>query len=454
MPRGRALLLLAGGIAVAAGAILGAYRFYRDRQPHEVRGSPTVEFSPNLEPGRRLRAQPAAARLPWPTYGLDPERTHFAAGLRVRPPVRRLWKGFADWSFIEFPPVIGYGRLYLGTNHGRVLAVAAATGRVLWHRQLGRCIAASPALAGGVVYVALMNALPCADPERSSPGYLQALDARTGRPLWRFRAGVTESSPLVVGRLVYFGSWDGRIYAVDVRTHRPRWTYATGGEVKGGVAFSQGTVYAGSYDGHVYALDARTGKARWTGAAERGLTGRGSFYATPTVAYGRVFVGATDGVVYAFGARSGRLLWARRTGSFVYAAAAVARGIVYVGSYDHRFYALDAATGDIRWTFDARHPISGAPTVLGGLVYFSTCGSCSSYESDARARRTFALDARTGRLVWTFPDGEYSPLVADSTRAYLTGFTDVYGLEPVAARRGGPSGRPRLAPGTALSSRS
>jgi outer membrane protein assembly factor BamB len=68
--------------------------------------------------------------------------------------------------------------------------------------------------------------------------------------------------------------------------------------------------------------------------------------------------------------------------------------------------------------------------VLDGLVYFSTCGSCSSQESDARARRTFALDARTGRLVWTFPDGEYSPLVADPSRAYLTGFTNVYALAP------------------------
>jgi outer membrane protein assembly factor BamB len=141
-------------------------------------------------------------------------------------------------------------------------------------------------------------------------------------------------------------------------------------------------------------------------------------------------VGATDGLVYAFGARSGRLLWARRTGSFVYGAAAVWRRTVYVGSYDHRLYALNAATGAVRWSFAAGHPVSGAPTVLDGLVYFSTCGSCSSQESDAHARRTLALDARTGRLAWTFPDGEYSPLIADTSRAYLTGFTNVYALAP------------------------
>ena len=74
--------------------------------------------------------------------------------------------------------------------------------------------------------------------------------------------------------------------------------------------------------------------------------------------------------------------------------------------------------------------LAGAPTVVDGLVYFSTCGSCSSYESNPRARRTFALDAVTGRLVWRFPDGEYSPVIADRERLYLTGFTSLYGLAP------------------------
>ena len=58
------------------------------------------------------------------------------------------------------------------------------------------------------------------------------------------------------------------------------------------------------------------------------------------------------------------------------------------------------------------------------------CGSCSSYESNPKARRTFAVDAATGRLVWRFPDGEYSPVIGDRERLYLTGFTSLYGLAP------------------------
>jgi outer membrane protein assembly factor BamB len=44
--------------------------------------------------------------------------------------------------------------------------------------------------------------------------------------------------------------------------------------------------------------------------------------------------------------------------------------------------------------------------------------------------RTFGLDARTGRKRWSFAAGQYTPLVADDERAYLTGYSRLYALEP------------------------
>ena len=45
-----------------------------------------------------------------------------------------------------------------------------------------------------------------------------------------------------------------------------------------------------------------------------------------------------------------------------------------------------------------------------------------------RILRTYALDAATGRLLWTFSDGKYSPVIADDERLYLVGYTRVYGM--------------------------
>jgi hypothetical protein len=69
---------------------------------------------------------------------------------------------------------------------------------------------------------------------------------------------------------------------------------------------------------------------------------------------------------------------------------------------------------------------------MGGLVYYSVCGTCGlggqRYVERGRPQ-TVALDARTGRAVWRFPDGKYSPIVADRQRVYLVGRTRLYALE-------------------------
>jgi outer membrane protein assembly factor BamB len=334
---------------------------------------------------------------------------------------------FRAGSLVEFPPVVGGGRLYVGTNRGRVAAIEASSGEVVWELETKRCIAASPALGDGVVFVVLMDPSPCAKHDESAPGYLVALDAASGVERWRFEAGVVETSPLLVDGVLFVGAWDGNVYAVDAGTGRKRWSFRTGGQVKSGAAYRDGVVYIGSYDGKLYALDAATGRELWSSGGRSGLFGSGRFYSTPAVAYGRVFIGNVDGRVYAFGARSGDLLWSHTTGGYVYSSPAIANETVYVGSYDGRLYALDAATGDVRWEYRGDGPISGSATVIGDLVYFSTLEGT-----------TFALEARRGERVWSFPDGEYTPVVADGRRVYLTGLGRVYGLEPRAEREAAP----------------
>lgn len=404
------LLLFAAGAGAAAW-------IWQKRHPADVRGSASQEFETTEAPGATTRPEPEVEKEPWPTYGFDAQRSHFAPDFSHRPPYRKIWE-IDGKSLLEFPPVVGYDHVYIGTNRGLFFAVDAATGDITWRKNFGRCIAASPQVGDGVVYQALMDPAPCAEHSQTAAGFIVALDAETGRELWRFKAGVIESSPLLVDGILYFGSWDKKIYAVDVETHKAIWSYRTGDKVKDGAAFLHGIVYMGSYDGSIYALDARTGKLRWKSGGQSRLGGRGNWYATPAVAYGRVYMGNTDGKVYAFGAKSGKLLWATGTGSYVYSSAAVFDRTVYAGSYDGNFYAFDAATGDVRWKFPAGGPISGSPTVMAGLVYFSTLKG-----------RTVALTAKSGKKVWAFGAGQYSPLVADADRVYLVGVKKLYALE-------------------------
>jgi outer membrane protein assembly factor BamB len=418
-------------LALGAGTALGTWAWHEDRS-RTVRGSSTEEFVNKLRPNPKGPKPSPLNEEPWPTYGYDPQRTHLAPlAWRLRPPFYGLWKLSAGRS-IEFPPSVAYGNLYIPQQKGRFYVVKARSGKRVWVRQFNRCIAASPTIHDGVVYQAVMDSKPCGAHEAGARGFVIAWDAHNGRQLWRFDAGVVESSPLLVGNTLYFGSWDQKLYALTLRGRkrpRVRWTFEADDQIVAAPAYAAGIVYIATSNGSVYGVNARSGRMRWHATSFSRFGRREYFYATPSVAYGRVFIGNADGTVYAFGASTGKLLWARGVGTYVYTAAAIWRKTVYVGTWDGVFVALDARTGDIRWRYDAPASITGAPTVLAGLVYFSTCGHCGVgglRRVKVGPNKTFALNARNGSLVWRFHAGKYSPVVSDGLRVYVIGRDKVY----------------------------
>src|SRR5207249_9083055 len=144
-------------------------------RPHAptIVGSTATEYVPSPPP-----APPPEPGVAWPTYGYDATRTRSVARLRVRPPFRRLWT-FHGRALLEFPPVVAYGRVYLPTFDGRLIALDAVTGRALWRYASHRCGWASPAVARGLVFETFIGNADCRS--RVRDGEVVAFDARTGR---------------------------------------------------------------------------------------------------------------------------------------------------------------------------------------------------------------------------------------------------------------------------------
>jgi outer membrane protein assembly factor BamB len=414
----RRLVIVLAAFAVLVAGLLAALVIHRMHQAADVRGSSTVEFTTALQP---QAAPPAGAKVPWPMYGYDATRTR-SVDLALRPPFRTVWR-YGAGSLVEFPPSIGYGRLYFSTNAGRFAAISLKTGKRAWKLDLHRCVAASPAIgphAHGTVYAVFLNKPPCnvATGGHGHDGRIVAFSAGHGKIHWQHTIGPSESSPLLVGARLYVGDWNGDVWAFDADNGKVLWRRHVGGAIKGAIAGAGGRLYVGAYDGRVYCLSS-AGKLLWRASAQPRLYGQGRFYSTPALAYGRVYIGSTDGKIYSFGATSGKLRWSHSTGGYVYASPAVWNDLVLAGSYSGRFYAFDAATGAERWHFDAHGKISGSATVIGDVVYFATL-----------QKRTYALNARTGKQLWSFPDGKYTPAVAVKGRLFLIGYGTVYGMVP------------------------
>lgn len=432
-------LLIGGVLALLVLGVAGGIWYWQAGKPVEKRGSADEEFDRTDTPGAQ-RPQRKRIAVPWPTYGYDLQRTKVSP-YDHRPPYRRLWSVDAQ-DTLEFPPTAGYGNVYVAQQKGLFYALNGKTGKPVFKaKDFKRCAASSPTIANGTIYQAYMDFVECGENDPNPTGFLIAMDARTGKEKWRFKGMPIESSPLLKDGILYFGSWDNRIHAIRAKNGKEIWSYDTGERVNTSPAFSKGLIFAANQAGSVYALNAKTGKLAWQAASGSSALGaREFFYASPTVAYGRVFIGNSDGTMFAFGAKTGKTLWARPLGTYIYSAAAVWDQKVYVGTYDGKFFALDAATGDTKWEKELVSAVHSPPTVMAGLVYVAACSSCGSEASRfvkmGDKDLTVAFNARTGKQVWSFPNGKYAgPIIADQDRVYLTGRSILYGLEPRKVRK-------------------
>ena len=134
--------------------------------------------------------------------------------------------------------------------------------------------------------------------------------------------------------------------------------------------------------------------------------------ATPIVVDGIMYVTAPWGIVYAINAKTGEKIWTfdsqsprdegyRLCCDVVNRGVAVYKGKVYVGTPDARLIALDAATGKVLWSVDASpdrarpYTLTGAPLVIKGKVFVGGGGG----EYGVRGVVS-AFDAETGKLAW------------------------------------------------------
>jgi outer membrane protein assembly factor BamB len=145
----------------------------------------------------------------------------------------------------------------------------------------------------------------------------------------------------------------------------------------------------------------------------------GSVQAGIAVAGPAVVAASTGGDVAAFragtgpGDRPADWLWRARLGP-VYRRPGVDRAArtLFVPSADRHLYALDAATGQVRWRFAADAPVLSEPLAV-------TAGP-DGYVVFTAGDRLLAVEAATGRLIWSVPGRGFSAgrAACDGERVY------------------------------------
>jgi outer membrane protein assembly factor BamB len=396
----------------------------------------------NLE--QQIRPDPSiqevAVRLPQPVVNRDwPEAggypTHAMYHLALGDPVRKAWsrsfgEGNSRSGQVLAAPVIENGRIFTMDAESLVMAFNASSGRRLWKFDTQPKKSNTTTFGGGVA--ALGNRVYVAT------GYAEilALDARTGKQLWRRAVpDPVHSAPTVA---------DGRVFAVTVQNQlevlaaddgRILWTHnglpETAGLLEGSSPAVDGDIVVVPYSsGEIFALRVENGRPLWTDnlASARSLdalTQLADIRGRPVIDHGLVFAISHSGRMVAIDLRTGDRVWEQDIGGSY--TPWVAGDYIYVLTNEESVVCLTRREGKIKWALDLpryedeqkkKDPLDWSGPLLASdrLIVLASSGDAIS------------ISPYTGKPLGRieFSDGSYvAPVLANKTLYIVTQGADL-----------------------------
>jgi polyvinyl alcohol dehydrogenase (cytochrome) len=265
------------------------------------------------------------------------------------------------------------------------------------------------------------------------------------KPRWVFETGGDiNGQPIVVGGVVYFGSWDGKEYAVAADTGKKIWEFELGLPSRSGAAYADGVLYFGDAGGRLFALDAKTGAQKWKIKIDQ----HSATLATSSPIYhnGRIYIGVSSreelmpltspkyecctfrGGVAAYDAKDGKEIWR----FYTIPDPPTARG------KDKRGVTIMGPAGGAVWSTIAIHPETNRLYVTTGNQYTGPPARMPN--------AIIALDLATGKVIWanqTTPNDIWTVNCRNDPDCLDMDFD--FGTIPIAFK--GPGGKPLIGGG-------
>ena len=206
----------------------------------------------------------------------------------------------------------------------------------VWEAGTDAPVDSSPAIVGGVVYVG------------TGAGELVALGLDDGKLRWRYKAGesIGESSPAVAAGRVFIGDLEGGVHAVNASDGKRVWNHKTRSEVKSSPTISGDLLLIGSYDGILYALGAADGKPRWQLKTENYVHG------TPAISDGVAYFAGCDEIFHAARLKDGQKVFEASATAYTGASVALQDGVGYFGTFDNQVVAFDVKSRKVLWRYE------------------------------------------------------------------------------------------------------
>jgi len=263
----------------------------------------------------------------------------------------QVWQSKAGRRFTGRMVVVD-GTIYGGSVDRRVYAVDLASGQTRWSSRLGGLVGSGVLVAADTIYAASSR------PE----GKVYALDAQTGRRIWRTSVGPVSAPLALVDGVLVAATQRGYLVGLDPQGGTVRWRRRLGVARIPAVAADSGTIVVATVDS-LFRIGIRDGRVVRRAPSPGAIV-------SPWIQQGGVLVaGTTDSLVVAIGADDLRPRWQARLDAPVLASPAAYGGALYAASRRGTLYRITADSvavadriAELDW------PLTAPVTIVDGLV--------------------------------------------------------------------------------------
>lgn len=258
-----------------------------------------------------------------------------------------------------------------------------------------------PRLGLGLVLVMLAGLTACSTgPDKPRPAELPPVAALLGTKLmWSVQVGATDGalSPRAVGDRIFVAGTGGIVVALDAESGRDLWRVNLNTPLAAGIGTDGETAAVVTRGNELVALS--SGKEVWR------VRLPASAFTAPLVAGRRIFVLTADRSVSAFDGQTGARLWSQaRAGEPLVLrqpGALLAVGDTLVAGLSGRLVGLNPINGSVRWEAPIANPrgtneVERLVDVVGPVSRVGNSVCARAYASAVGC-----IDASRGSLVWT-----------------------------------------------------
>lgn len=255
-------------------------------------------------------------------------------------------------------------KIYFGSSDGQFYAAQINDGKILWNFSVHAETLSPPSIENGILYF------------QSGADILYALDAQTGKQIWMYNRGTTQSlsirsstQPVIDGEQILVGFSDGFLVSVRKKDGILNWDKKLGKsgrfrDVDATPVVDDQIVYASSFDGALYALKKNSGEIIWQ--HEVGA------YVAPTLYKEYIFYSTSNSLFQCLDKNSGKLLWSLPIKHGIATQASIGSGFLVYGESEGALVVANIQTGKSIARYEPGRGILAQPTIdeKTGKIYF------------------------------------------------------------------------------------